>query len=80
MLSPPLFFTLNGRIFCDLADEKSKFFGPAAPSGTAGEYFYQIYDDKIILTASIFIFRRFHIFQQKLRDGADQRYSTSSLP
>ena len=52
---PPPFFALNGRIFCDLTGQNSEFFGPTAPSGTAGEYFYQIYDDKItFLTASTF--------------------------
>ena len=39
---PPLFFALNGRIFCDLTSQNSEFFGHKAPCGTAGEYFYQI--------------------------------------
>ena len=39
---PPPFFALNGQIFCDLTCQNSEFFDPTAPSGTAGEYLYQI--------------------------------------
>ena len=35
-----VFFALKGRIFCDLADQNSKFFAPVALIGTAGKYFY----------------------------------------